>query len=148
MSETFPIAPASATPIWLVGVICLLLALIFSLLAYTAYAARHSRVELSAGQLRLVGDFWGRTLPLSVIDGAKARVVDLHVAADIRPRRRSFGTALPGYASGWFRLGNGEKALVYLTRRNAVAYVPTTQGYALLLSVIEPAEFIAALRIK
>jgi hypothetical protein len=55
---------------------------------------------------------------------------------------RTVGTALPGYRSGWFRLANGEKALVYVTDPSRVVYVPTTDGYSLLLSVAETDQFV------
>jgi hypothetical protein len=56
------------------------------------------------------------------------------------------GTGIPGFAAGWFRLANGDKALIYLTDRHRVAYVPTREGYAILLSVAEPERFVRALR--
>jgi hypothetical protein len=61
-------------------------------------------------------------------------------------KRRTFGTGLSGYALGWFRLHNGEKALVYLTRRWDIVYLPSLDGYSFLISVEEPEEFIATLQ--
>jgi hypothetical protein len=55
------------------------------------------------------------------------------------------GTGLPGYQAGWFRLRNGEKALVYLTDRRRAVYVPTTAGYDVLLSPEDPDGFLRAL---
>jgi hypothetical protein len=57
---------------------------------------------------------------------------------------RTMGTSMPGYRAGWFRLRNGEKALLYLTDWSRVVYVPTTAGYGLLLSPSEPDQFLAA----
>ena len=68
------------------------------------------------------------------------------MAPDFAPRIRTLGTAVPGYASGWYRLRNGEKALAYLTRRDSVVYLPTALGYSPLLSVSRPEELLAALR--
>jgi hypothetical protein len=56
------------------------------------------------------------------------------------------GTGLPGYKAGWFRLRNGERALLYLTDRARAVYGPTSAGYGLLLSPAEPDAFHAALR--
>jgi hypothetical protein len=56
------------------------------------------------------------------------------------------GTGLPGYRAGWFRLRNGEKALVSLTDTHHVVYVPTSRGFALLLSPAEPDRVLAAVR--
>ena len=46
----------------------------------------------------------------------------------------------------FFTLQNGEKALVYLTKRHDVVYVPTSDGYSLLLSVEEPEAFVERLQ--
>lgn len=145
MAEVFPIVPASAKPLWFLGAICALLLAVFGALAYTAWSARNSRVEVVAGELRVVGDFWGRSVPLTSLVLDRAEIVDVGGASPLRPRRRTLGTGMPGYASGWFRLANGEKALVYLTRRDAVVYLPTSLDFSLLLSVERPRELLAAL---
>ena len=144
--DVFSISPASAKPLWLLIGICALLAVVLVALAYTAYATRHSRVEIDFDHIRLVGDFWGRTIPLKQLHVTEARIVDLESEPKFSPRHRTFGTGLPGYASGWFRLRSGEKALVYLTSRKRVVYIPTTKDYSLLLSVEEPDRFLIALR--
>jgi hypothetical protein len=146
MTMVFSIVPASAKPIWLLAGVCSLLLMIFFALAYTAYAARNSRIELDRTQLNLVGDFWARSIPIGSLRTEDAAVVDLTQPSDYTPTRRTFGTGLPGYASGWFRMRNGEKALVYLTRRESVVYLPTTLGYSLLLSAERPNELLAALQ--
>jgi hypothetical protein len=46
-----------------------------------------------------------------------ARRVGLSREVDLQPAGRTLGTGLPGYQAGWFRLRNGEKALLYLTNR-------------------------------
>ena len=144
--DVFAISPASPRPLWFIAIICVVLAIVFIALAYTAYAARHSRVEVGSDRIRIVGDFWGREIPFSQLDVSSARIVDLGRTKEYSPKRRTLGTGLPGYASGWFRLHNGEKALVYLTRRQEVVYVPTFNGYSLLLSVEDSRRFITTLK--
>lgn len=39
---------------------------------------------------------------------------------------------------------NGERALLFVTDYEKVVYIPTTEGYSLLLSVDQPEEFIRA----
>ena len=53
---------------------------------------------------------------------------------------------LPGYMSGWFRLGNGEKALVFVTDASHAVYVPTLEGYSVIVSPADPEAFIASLQ--
>ena len=55
------------------------------------------------------------------------------------------GTGLPGYLAGWFKLQNGEKALLYVTYTSSVVRIPTRNGYQVLLSVQDPHRFLEAL---
>lgn len=142
MPDVFPIVPAASRATWFLGVVGLLTAAATVLLAYLAWSATHSRVEVDASRVRLVGDLWGRSIPLASLDASRARVVDLEQTPELRPRVRTLGTGLPGYGAGWFRLASGEKALVYLTRGSRVVYVPTREGYSLLLSVASPESFL------
>jgi hypothetical protein len=144
--DVFAISPASPRPLWFLAIICVLLAAVLIALAYTAYSSRNSRVEIESDRIKLVGDFWGREIPVSLLNVSGARILDLIGNTEYSPKRRTFGTGLPGYASGWFRLRSGEKALVYLTKRRDVVYVPTFDGYSLLLSVEEPERFIETLQ--
>lgn len=143
--DVFAIAPASSKPLWFIAVICLIIAIVFIALAYTAYSSQNSRVEVDHNGIRLVGDFWGREIPFASLKLSEARILDLRCNTELLPRRRTMGTGLPGFASGWFKLRNGEKALLYLTRRADVAYLPTSEGYSLLLSVENPHAFIETL---
>lgn len=144
--DVFAISPASPRPLWILGIICFLLVLILIALVYTAYSSRNSRVEIEGDRIKIVGDFWAREIPFNLLNIADARILDLTVDSEHSPKRRTFGTGLPGYASGWFRLRSGEKALVYLTKRHDVIYLPTTESYSLLLSVEEPERFIKTLQ--
>jgi hypothetical protein len=144
--DVFAISPASAKPLWFIVAICGVLVIVLIALAYVAFASRNSRVEVSVDRIRVVGDFWGREIPFGLLNVSAARILDLGEAPEYSPKRRTLGTGLPGYSSGWFRLRNGEKALVYLTQGREVVYVPTSDGYSLLLSLDEPREFINRLQ--
>ncbi len=96
--------------------------------------------------MRLVGDLWGRTIPIEVLRLDEARIVDLRAEPQLTPRSRTMGTGLPGFAAGWFRLRSSEKALVYLTDRTRVVYLPTNDTYSILLSSDEPERLLDALR--
>ncbi len=108
--------------------------------------ARGSTFSLSSAGLTIRGDLWGRAIPVAHLRGAQARVVDLRDEPSLSPRRRTAGTGLPGYRSGWWRLANGEKSLLYLTATASAVHVPTTEGFSLLLSVSEPERFVEHLR--
>lgn len=146
MSEVFEMVPAPAKAMWFFAVLLVLMVGLAGLFAYLTWSIRNTRFEVTGEALKLSGDLWGRSVPLSSLDLDRARRVDLSAASELRPRRRTMGTGLPGYAGGWFRLANGEKALVYLTDRSRAVYVPTDAGYALLLSPTDPDGLLEALR--
>ncbi len=117
-----------------------------SLVLYVAWSMPRVRVVLTPDGLRVRGDLFGRTIARSSLLAQEARVMSLRTDRDHQPTLRTCGTAAPGYLAGWFRLRNGEKSLAFLTDRAQVAYVPTTQGFSVLLSVSRPGEFVRALR--
>jgi hypothetical protein len=142
----FPIAPADSRYFWLLIPVIIILLGAIGLLATSLRGAHASRFEIRADGLRLEGDLYGRLLPKAQLRVDLARRVDLTREEQLRPKWRRIGTALPGYQSGWFRLRNGEKALLYLTDRTRAVYIPTTAGYSLLLSPADPDGFLAQLR--
>jgi hypothetical protein len=148
VSQVFHIVPgATRSPAVavLVGVVALVVMIVPFIVVRSLTGARTATFEVSPAGLRLKGDLYGRLIPISELRVAEAKRVDLDTQESLRPRTRTAGTALPGYRAGWFRLGSGEKALVYVTDPHRVVYVPTTKGYSVLLSVQETDSFVDAL---
>jgi hypothetical protein len=168
MTEVFPMAPATSGPRITFGIATLILggllifasrapnlvfwtmALVFGglllFLASFVVASQYVRFEVTPAGLAIRGDFYGRRLASQALLPGEARVVDLTVSPAYRPVCRTNGVGLPGYGSGWFRLDNGDQALIFVTDKRRVVYLPTREGYALLLSVADPEAFLAALR--
>lgn len=144
--QVFEIAPAGTRPLWVLAPVVLLILGVVAALSVSLLGSRLSRFEISEAGLRLRGDWYGRLIPAGALVTAQARRVDLNATRDLRPTRRTWGTGVPGYQAGWFRLANGEKALLYVTDRSKLVYVPTAAGYALLLSPANPDAFVLALR--
>ena len=143
----FPIAPGNLRGmLLLLGIVGLVLAVVLGLVLTSAMGARTARFQVSPEGLRLRGDLYGRLIPAAELRVDEARRVDLTTNAELTPRLRTFGTGVPGYQAGWFRLRNGEKALLYLTDRSRAVYVPTTAGYSVMVSPADPDGFLAALR--
>ena len=144
--QVFAIAPAAMKGFVLLwGVLVLVLSIAFGAVALATSGARTARFEVSSEGLRLRGDLYGRLIPIGELRLDQARRIQLDAASELAPRRRTMGTGLPGYQAGWFRLVNGQKALVYLTDRSRAVYVPTTAGYDVLLSPADPDSFLKAL---
>ena len=144
--QTFPIAPAELKAMWfIVAFVCVVMLLAGSLLVTAVRGSRSSSFDVSPEGLRLRGDLYGRLIPAEHVRGAEARRVDFTVSPELRPRRRTMGTGMPGYSAGWFTLQNGDKALVYMTDPRRAVYVPTTEGYAVLVTPSDPDAFVTAL---
>lgn len=148
MSElsVHPIVPVANKAIWFLAPFALLLLLGLALLLFVSHSVRHTRFELSVQGLRVRGDLYGRFLPAGEFDLGGARVVDLLREESLRPKLRTNGIGLPGYLSGWFRLRNGEKALLFVTDRTRVVRLPLRGGSCILLSVADPDAFLAEAR--
>lgn len=130
---------------WISSLAIVLVVGAFGMLGYSLASSRNARFLIEPSGLRLQGDLYGRFLPKSHLQLDSARALDLEQEPAYAPVRRMMGTAIPGYRAGWFRLRNGERALLYVTDPTHIAYIPTTDGYALLLSVRDPAAFLQSL---
>jgi hypothetical protein len=148
---SFPISPPAArsnsaiTSLLLVPCVLLPLA-IAALLGYIAYSTRHVTFELSKQGLRIRGDLFGRLIPLTSLRVKDAELVDLKKDKTHRPYLRTMGVGLPGYSSGWFRLRDQGKGLLFLTDPSRAVYLPTNDGYTLLICPADPERFLAALQ--
>ena len=148
MADVFHIVPASIR--WGATLMLLLpLVIIFAVVIAIGYSmvagARRSTFELSNEGLRLRGDFYGRMIPLAQLRVNEVARIEID-GSQYRPTSRTNGIAVPGYRAGWFRLKNGHKGLLYVTDPTRVVLVPTTDGYDVLLSVIDPDRFVSQLR--
>jgi len=148
--NVFPIAPAESRYLWFLFPIAVLLGLValggIAVLVTSVRGAQVSRFEIREDGLRLYGDLYGRLVRRAQLRVDGARRVDLTREEGLQPKSRRMGTALPGYQAGWFRLRNGEKALLYLTDRTRAIYIPTTDEYSLLLSPADPDGFLSRFR--
>lgn len=142
MRYLFQIATGSNGPFVLVAIVGVVLigALVF--ITYSAMGSRRARFEVSPDGLVISGDPFGRRIPAGVIDARGVRPLDLGQEGSLAPRRRTWGSGFPGYLAGWFRLRNGRKALLFVTDRSRLVYVPTTGTFDVMLSVSDPGAFV------
>ena len=146
MRQVFEIVPASGSALpFFAGILAIQLGLL-ALFGFLWYSMRHTTFEVSAEGVRIRGDIYGRTIPLDQLQLEKAKVYNMAEDRDHSLSWRTNGVGMPGYASGWFRLKNGEKALVFLTSRQRVLYVPTSEDYALVVSPKDTDALLQALR--
>jgi hypothetical protein len=141
MERIFGIIPASSGPVIFIVAIAIVLVLVIGLLAFIGYSSRNVRFEVNDEGLRISRSIYGRFIPREEITAAEVKVIDLNIDSEYKPKRRTNGAGLPGYSEGWFKLENKEKALLFVTDRSRVVYIPTNKDYSLMLSVKETEEF-------
>jgi len=111
------------------------------LVAVTAWVWRslsRAGVRVDGGELVVNTGLGRKRVPLSRLRAAGLRVVDLGERTELRPWLRLWGTGLPGFRAGWYRLRNGEKAVCLLLDRQRVSYLRSDDGLSLLLSLERP----------
>lgn len=138
MTKTFEIAPASSIPYIFLAVIGLILVLLLALFVYTGYSMKNGRFEVTDQGLAIKTGAYGRFIPKEIIVRENVRTLNLNTFDEYKPRWRTNGIGLPGYSEGWFKLKNGEKALLFVTDSSKVVYIPTTKGYSIILSPQNP----------
>ena len=108
-----------------------------SFVALMGWAVNRRSVELSASELIIKTGLYSRTLSRGSLRVESAKVTSLFDDRSVAPRWRANGVRLPGFQAGWFRLVNGERALLLLTDPHTVTYLPTIEGFSLLISTSE-----------
>jgi hypothetical protein len=119
---------------------------IAALMVYLAHSTRAVTFAVTNEGLRVRGDLFGRLIPRGSLLVENAEILNLKNEPSRRPCLRTMGVGLPGYSSGWFRLNDRSKGLLFLTDPTRAVYLPTTDGYSLLISPADPEGLLAALK--
>jgi len=146
MSETFNMIPAKSSSVFFIGIIGLILICLLVLFYYINHSSKNTKFIVSPEGLRITGTLYGRTIPKDQLLIQMIKSLNLKTDDQFRPKWRTNGIGLPQYQAGWFKLNNGEKALLFLTDKNNVVYIPTKLKYSILISVPDTSIFIDSLK--
>jgi hypothetical protein len=146
MAQSFDILSPAPSALWTFIPIIAFLLLLAGSFGYFLYSSYHTTVEVTSSTLRIKGALYSRSIPLADIVVTDAEVVDLGVTKQFAPKLRTNGIGVPGYQAGWFKLENGRKALLHVTKKSNVLVLPTVHDYDVLLSIAEAEAFLDRLR--
>lgn len=146
MERIFGIIPASSGPYIFIWIFSIVLVAVIALFVFIGYSSRHVSFSVSDEGLQIRGGLYGRTITRGDIVAENVKVVNFNLENEYIPKSRTNGIGLPGYSEGWFKLRNKEKALLFVTDRSSVVYIPTNKDYSVLLSVGEAEEFAELIR--
>ena len=132
---------APAVPMILALVVILGL---LGMLGWFLSSSRRTIFTLSEDGLVVSRTLYGRRVPASTIRVEDVRVIDLTQEKEYRGKWRTNGLGLSDYSLGWFILRNKENALMFVTDRHNVVYIPTRSGFSVLLSTPSPEAFLSS----
>jgi len=146
----FHIIPASAgafTFLWAIGGFLVVVVIGVVLLLYSvANQGKNATFTVTDTGLDIGPGIYGRFIPRDQIQADGVKVIDLRLDKEYALKRKTSGSNLPGYEAGWFKLANGEKALVLVTDKSRVVYIPTTDNYSVLVSTLHAEEMAGAIQ--
>lgn len=164
MRSTFEVVPPDGRMAWLLPAIGLATALVGIALAAReeprawfllapiglacgaiAWSLQRRSVAIDGDTLRIAAGLNSATIPLDTLDRASARIVDLEREPGLRPLFKTFGTSMPGYQAGHFRLRDRSRGFLLLTSRRKVLVLHERDGRRILLSLVRPQALIDAL---
>ncbi len=164
MRSTFEVVPPDGRMAWLLPAIGLATALVGIALAAReeprawfllapiglacgaiAWSLQRRSVAIDGDTLRIAAGLNSATIPLDTLDRASARIVDLEREPGLRPLFKTFGTSMPGYQAGHFRLRDRSRGFLLLTSRRKVLVLQERDGRRILLSLVRPQALIDAL---
>ena len=143
--KLFEIVPVPLSALWVILAAVLVCLLLTAFLSTLVFIARHVMFDVNTNGLLIKGGIYTRSIPKDSVLRGGIRILDLRVSPKYKIKRRLNGLGLKKLQLGWFRLENGEKALVFLSDSSDVVYIPTREGYALLISPLHPNRFIQAI---
>jgi len=146
VGRIFPIVPPSAAFLWVILGIVIFLLILVALFGFIGYWARNTKFELNDEGLQIRGGIYGRFIPKSALIKEEVKILNLNAETKYQPKLRTNGIGLPGYNAGWFKLRNEEKALLFITDPSKVVYIPSKEGYSVLLSTSRPEEFLTLVK--
>ncbi|MBS0485843.1 MAG: hypothetical protein JSS13_00745 [Proteobacteria bacterium] len=107
---------------------------------------RKAGVRVDQGALVIGTSVGTKRIPIVNLRAHGLHLVNFSTHPELRPIIKLWGTGLPGFAGGWFKLRNGDKAVCLLLDRERISCLHSdADNLTLLLSLAEPAKLQAML---
>jgi hypothetical protein len=130
-----------AFPIIMIIFVFITMLVITWLMVGTIFTTKNTSISIKDGEVVINSFLYGRKIPIENILINEIKTINLKQDEEYGISVRTNGISLPSYKSGWMRLKNGERALVYLTNEEKVLLMPT-KDFVILFSMEKMEEFI------
>ena len=107
-------------------------------------ASKNTSISIKDNEIIINSFMYGRKIPIENILVNEIQKINLN-DSEYNIRIRTNGISLPYFKSGWMRLRNQKKALVYITNMENVLLIPT-KDFVVLFSMERIDEFINKLK--
>lgn len=139
------IQPKNSSYLLPMAIVIPLLLVIIGVLFGLILGLKNSKLIVTDTSLIIKSPVYGKTIPLTDIDRAGIRFMNIDNNDEYQLTMRWNGIGMPGYKSGWFKLKNGQKALVFITDTSRVLMIPT-RDYPILFSSADGEEIMELLK--
>jgi len=130
-----------AFPIIIILVVFIAMLVVTWLMVGTFFSIKNTSISIKDGEVVINSFLYGRKIPIENILVNEIETINLNKDVEYDISVRTNGTSLPNYKSGWMKLKNEKKALVYLTNKEKVLLMPT-KDFVILFSMEKTDEFI------
>ena len=142
---TQPKGNVYAFPVSMIIFMFIVMLLVTWLMAGIISATKNTSISIKDGEVVINSFIYGRKIPIENIMVNEVKPINLNVDKEFNVSIRTNGIGMSNFLSGWAQLNNGSKALVFLTDRDNVLFVPT-KDFILLFSMVNHNEFIQQIK--
>jgi hypothetical protein len=130
-----------AFPIIMIIFVFIVMLVITWLMVGTIFTTKNTSISIKDGEVIINSFLYGRKILINNILTNEIKTINLKQDEEYRISAKTNGISLPNYKSGWMRLKNGKRALVFLTNEEKVLLMPT-KDFIILFSMEKAEEFI------
>ena len=130
-----------AFPIIMIIFVFITMLVITWLMVGTIFTTKNTSISIKDGEVVINSFLYGRKIPIENILINEIKIINLNQNEEYGISGRTNGISLPNYKSGWIRIKNGKRALIYLTNKEKVLLLPT-KDFVILFSMEKTEKFI------
>ena len=121
-------------------IVVLVMLLVLGLLIGIIFSIKHTSISIKDEDIIIKSFLYGRKIPIEDVSINEIRTINLKRNNEYDISFKTNGIGLPNFYSGWMRLNNSKKALVFLTNKENVLLMPT-KNFVVLFSMEKTEEF-------
>lgn len=132
-------------PIIFIVFMIIIALLVIGLMGGIISASKNTNISINNNDVVINSFMYGRKIPIENVLVNEIKAINLSENKEFAVSYKTNGINVPKLTSGWVKLKNGKKALVFITDQEKVLLMPT-KDYIVLFSMENISEFIKKLQ--